>query len=382
MVSPALGDDDSLMRAVLIVMRWFWQARRVCLAVLLALVCMAASAAWAAGSSRGKETGKEAPGPSPLLLDGGRRLEYLRSISAPEDVRPRRSWFNRVIDFVAGPPVKHRMVRPYGVATDQQNRIIVTDPGARAVHIFDFKQQKYRYLEGGKEDFKSPIGVAVDDQGNTYVSDSELGKIFVFDARGKFRRYFGDVKGEGYFKRPTGLAVDSTARRLYVTDTLKHAVYTLDLEGHVLGSFGKRGNGDGELNYPTDIAATKDELIVVDALNFRVQIFDRNGTFHAAFGHAGDAIGSMFRSKGLGVDSAGNFYLADGYFDCVQVFNRAGALLYFFGQPGSGAMQFQAPAGVHIDLDDKVYVVDSSNRRVQEFRYVGAPPTKNTMGGQ
>lgn len=356
----------------------FLYAQRKSLFVLIVLLGCGVELLWAGGKAAEKNT----PTAAPLLLEGGRRLEYTRAISSQDEVKPHKSWITRVVDFVAGPPEKHRMMRPYGIATDQQGRIIVTDPGARAVHIFDFKKQKYQFLSHGKQDFQSPIGVVVDDQGNIYVSDSELGKIFVFDARGKFRRYFGDVKGEGYFKRPTGLAIDSAARRLYVTDTLKNAVYTLDLDGNILGHFGKRGNGNGEFNFPTDIIATNNELMVVDAMNFRVQIFDRNGTFHAAFGQAGDALGHLFRTKGLALDSEGHFYLADGFFDCVQVFDRSGTLLYFFGQPGSGAMQFQAPAGVHIDKDDKVYVVDSSNHRVQEFRYVAAPMVSNTRGMQ
>ena len=166
--------------------------------------------------------------------------------------------------------------------------------------------------------------------------------------------------------------VDSGAKRLYVTDTLKDAVYTLDLDGNILGHFGERGDGDGEFNYPTEIAARGDELIVVDAMNFRVQIFDRSGGFRAKFGRPGDVTGYLFRSKGMAFDSEGDFYLADAYMDCVQVFNREGVLLYYFGQPGNGAMQFDIPTGVYIDHDNMVYVVDSSNRRVQVFRYTAA----------
>ena len=310
-----------------------------------------------------------APG---MSLEGGRRLEFVRSFSSEQDLKNKPSWWNRAVDFVIGKPEIHSMTRPYAIATDSQGRIIVTDPAAHAVHIFDFAKQKYRRLEGGKEDFQSPVGVAVDDHNNIYVSDSELGKIFVFDEKGKFRRYIGNIKGEGYFKRPTGLAIDASAKRLYVTDTLKDAIYTLDLDGNILGHFGKRGDGDGEFNYPTEVAARGDELIVVDAMNFRVQILDRSGVFRAKFGRPGDVTGYLFRTKGMAFDSEGDFYLADAYMDCVQVFNRDGVLLYYFGQPGNGAMQFDLPTGVNIDRNNMVYVVDSSNRRVQVFRYTAA----------
>jgi len=353
-----------------------WQSKTT--GVIAAFLALAAGSVFAADipGSAGSSP------PPPLVLDGGRRLEYVRSFYSEQELKSKRSWWTKVVDFIAGPAEIHRMERPYGVATDSQGRIIVTDPGAHAVHIFDFDKRKYRRLEGGKEDFKSPIGVAVDDHDNIYVSDSELGKIFVFDARGKFRRYFGNVKGEGYFKRPTGLAIDSAAKRLYLTDTLKDAVYTLDLDGNILGSFGKRGDGDGEFNFPTEIAARGNELMVVDAMNFRVQIFDRNGAFRAKFGQFGGVTGYMFRSKGMAFDSEGDIYLADAYLDVVQVFDRTGNLLYFFGQPGNGAMEFELPTGVHIDRGDEVYVVDSLNQRVEIFRYTAARAAPRPGGTQ
>jgi len=49
-----------------------------------------------------------------------------------------------VVDVVAGPPEYHSMVRPYSVVTDSRGRIIVTDPDAFGIHIFDLAQQKYK----------------------------------------------------------------------------------------------------------------------------------------------------------------------------------------------------------------------------------------------
>jgi DNA-binding beta-propeller fold protein YncE len=317
-----------------------------------------------------------------LLLDGGRRLEFVRAFSSEQEVKVKRSFWSRVVDFVVGAPELHRMVRPYGIAVDSQGRIIVTDPGASLVHIFDFTRQKYQELEGSKkEDFKAPIGLALDANDNIYVADAELGKVFVFDAHGKFRHYIGDIKGEGYFKRPTGIAVDSAQNRLYVTDTLRDAIYITDLEGNILGNFGKRGEGNGEFNYPTEIIVRNEELIVVDAMNFRVQIFDRQGNFRDKFGQMGKVTGTMFRNKGLALDSEGDLYIADAFQDVVQVFNRQGELLYFFGRNGTAAAEFQLPTGVSIDRQDKVYVVDSFNRRVEVFQYVAARGATPGRGG-
>src|SRR6202007_1300357 len=115
-----------------------------------------------------------------------------------------------------------------------------------------------------KDPMIAPQCVAVDAQDNIYVTDSEVGKIFVFNANGKYQRAIGSLKGgEGYFKRPTGIAVDSQAQRIYVTDTLRNKIYVMDMQGSVLQTIGKLGTGDGEFNYPTELRLNGSNLAVV-----------------------------------------------------------------------------------------------------------------------
>ncbi len=306
-----------------------------------------------------------------LELDGGRRLRYEGSVSSEKEVRnPHRFW-GKLLDVVAGEPTFHALINPYSVVTDSQGRIIVTDPGAGGIHIFDFNLHKYKFLSRikDKDGLDSPQCVAVDASDNIYVTDSYTGKIFVFNANGKFQRVLASLKGEGYFKRATGIAVDSTTQRIYVSDTLRHQVWMLDLEGNVVGKFGFRGSEKGQFNFPTELRLVGPDLYVVDAMNFRVQVMDRAGKFEFDIGDAGDNVGEMFRPKGIGVDSEGHLYIVEGLSGMVQVFNRQGQLLYYFGQRGSGFGEFQLPSGLFIDARDRVLVVDSYNRRVQMFQY-------------
>jgi DNA-binding beta-propeller fold protein YncE len=323
------------------------------------------------------------PGPLELLLEGGRKLSYERSFGSEREVKLKRGFWNRLVDFVAGEPEFHSLIRPYSIATDSKGRIIVTDPGAAGVHIFDFAQQKYKFIERwekGKDPMVSPQCVAVDAQDNIYVTDSESGKIFVFNSSGKFDRVIGSLKGgEGYFKRPTGIAVDSAAQRIYVTDTLRNKIFMMDMQGSVLQTIGKDGAGEAEFNFPTELRLDGSNLIVVDAMNFRVQTLNRDGTFRYTVGKIGDSSGSMFRPKGIGIDSEGDLYVVDGLWGVVQVFNRAGDLLYYFGSRGTHAGEFQLPAGLFIDHDDRIFVVDSFNRRIQVFHYFGLKKPKEGM---
>jgi len=307
-----------------------------------------------------------------LDLTGGRKLLYEGSVTSEREVKTKRFW-GRLLDAVAGEPDYHALIAPYSVVTDSHHRIIVTDPGASGIHIFDFEQHKYKFISRDKDmdGLSSPQCVAVDADDNIYVTDSDSGKIFLFDANGKFRRVIGSIKGEGYFKRATGIAVDSPAQRIYVTDTLRHQIWVLDMQGRILQKIGAPGASDGQFNFPTELRLDGQDLLVVDAMNFRVQVLDRSGKFEYAVGQMGDGSGYLFRPKGVGRDSEGHLYVVEGLSGLVQVFDRQGRLLYYFGQKGSGFGEFQLPTGLFIDPSDRVFVVDSYHRRVQVFQYFG-----------
>jgi DNA-binding beta-propeller fold protein YncE len=338
-------------------------------ACALAVVFLSLPIAQATGKSKSK-TGVPVP---QLLLEGGRKLTFERSFASDRDVRPKPSFFTKVFDFVVGAPDVHFLVRPYSVVEDSRGRLIVTDPGAQGVHIFDFTQLKYKFIERkdkNKDAMLAPQCVAVDDKDNIYVTDSESGKIFVFNPEGKYQHALGSLKGgEGFFKRPTGIAIDSAEQQIYVADTLRNKIFVLNIKGEVLKTVGQAGDKEGEFNFPTELRFDGKDLIVVDAMNFRVQVVDRSGQFQYAIGKIGDGNGAMFRPKGVGIDSEEHLYVVEGSLGMVQVFNREGQLLYYFGQQGTGFGDFLLPTGLFIDKEDRVFVVDSYNHRVQEFQY-------------
>jgi len=230
---------------------------------------------------------------------------------------------------------------------------------------------------------REPQCVAIDASDNIYVSDSREGKIFVFEPSGKYKGVFGSLKGgEGFFKRPTGIAMDRQAHEIYVSDTLRDKIYVLDSRGNVLRSIGQHGAEKGEFNYPTELMVKNGVLAVVDAMNFRVQSFDLRGTYDGAIGSIGDSSGALFRPKGIGLDSENHVYLVEALTGSVQVFDREGQLLYTFGERGTALGQFQLPAGIFIDQNDRVYVADSYNHRIQVFQYHGLKPGSQGSSAQ
>jgi DNA-binding beta-propeller fold protein YncE len=317
------------------------------------------------------------------------RIRYVGSISSLEDLG--LSGWTHMKELMFGAEPIERLVKPYGVAVDSRGRLYVSDTGIRLVLVFDFsasREAEKVELVGMKKPGRlgRPIGLAVDASDNLYVSDAVGRKVVVYGPDHEFVAAIGQYAS---LERPAGIAIDDERRRLYVVDVAAHDVKAYSLEGEFLFSFGGRGLGDGQLNFPTN--ATVDEsgrIYVVDSMNNRIVIFDSGGEFIDTFGQSGRVAGSFSRPKGIALDSDGHIYVVDAAFDNVQIFTKQGKLLLAFGEFGTGAGGFQLPADIHIDAGDTIYVSDQYNRRVQIFQYLKdtvdeqTPVANNGPGGQ
>ncbi len=296
------------------------------------------------------------------------RIKYIRSFSRASDLNIRKSWLKRLWGVLVG-RAEEFMLTPYMVNVDSKGRIYITDTSTLSVHIFDPQRGYCRVSERSEgKPFLSPIGVATDSSGNLYVSDSSAGRVYIYNSDLRITLELGR---NGELHRPAGIAINEKDNLLYVVDTQAHKILAFDLQGKFRFEFGKRGDGDGELNFPTHIFLSKDGLLYIsDTLNFRIQVFDRNGSFVSKFGRLGDGSGDFSRPKGVAADSVGHIYVVDAMFDIVQIFDKEGKFLLAFGRTGRRPGEFWLPAGIFIDEHDKIYVADSYNERVQVFQFL------------
>jgi DNA-binding beta-propeller fold protein YncE len=323
--------------------------------------------------SSGCATSEKSSLPAPSLVwpapPDAPRIAYVRSVSGPGDVGIRLSAGARALRWIFGSNKEaEALVKPFGIALDEEGNLCITDTGANAVCFHDRTRKTWqRWNRIGTLRFASPVSVAKLN-GTLFVADSSLALVVAFSEKGALLFTITNR-----LQRPAGLAIDG--ERLFVVDSARHAVLIFDLSGNYLSEFGQRGARPGEFNYPTHIAADMEgNLYVTDSMNARVQMFDRAGTFKAQLGSAGDAPGHFGRPKGLAVDSFGHVYVVDGLFDTVQVFDRTGPLLLNFGGSGSKPGEFWLANGLAISRTNEVYVADAYNRRVQVFKYVGGQP--------
>jgi NHL repeat len=296
------------------------------------------------------------------------RIAFVRYLRGPRDVGQKPSALHTVADWLTGDTGENLNLRkPFAVALDEHGGLCLADTDTRQVSFADFTAKKWRSYDGvGKTKFASPVAVARH-AGVFYAADSELGKVFAFRDDGT-----AAFEISAPLQRPVGLAVANDL--LFVVDSQAHTVFAFGLDGKLQFQFGRRGNGDGEFNFPTCIAADgQGRLLVTDTLNSRVQIFDRAGKYLAQFGSTGDTSGHFARPKGIAADSAGRIYVVDTLFDNFQVFSGDGKLLLNVGETGGGPGGFGLPSGIAIGGDDRIYVADAYNHRVQVFEYIGQP---------
>jgi len=297
-----------------------------------------------------------------------KRIEFIKAVSKPEDLNIRPGILKRLFNYVVGRAAAS-IVSPYGITTDSQGRLYVVDTFQKRIHVFDAVGNQYFFFPADRTLLASPVGIAIDNHGIVYITDSKREVVNIFKDNGKT---FLSTIGQGIFKRPTGIAVNPKTSELLVVDTLQSRVFRFDLSNRLpKGSFGTDGATEGLFHYPTNIFVTlTGDIIVSDALNFRVQVFSPKGRFLFTFGHMGDSPGTFSRPKGVAADSDGNIYVVDALFDNIQVFDKRGRLLMAFGNHGKGYGDFWLPTGIYIDNNDLIYVSDSSNQRVQIFRYL------------
>lgn len=191
-----------------------------------------------------------------VIMVIGRKAEPSEAPPPPGVVRPARdNAFNRPTDIAwdaAG----------NGYISDGYNnsRVAKIDKDGNWV-----KSWGKRGTEPG--DFHTPHSIAVDAKGNVYVGDRENNRIQVFNGDGEFLKQWTNVGS------PWALCITPGPNPvMYSSDSRPGRIYKLDLNGNVLGVFGKAGKRPGQFGWIHEMACpTENTLYVAELLNWRVQ---------------------------------------------------------------------------------------------------------------
>ena len=205
-----------------------------------------------------------------VLMTLGRRPEPVDSLAAPAPAPNPEE------------PGKYIFNRPTDVGWDADGNIFVTDGyGNSRIVKFD-KDGKFLAQAGSKGSepgqLNLPHSLAVDANGNAYVADRSNRRIEVFDNNLKFKTIYDNVgtpwelcisPGPHQYLYSSNSFPDSND---YTLASVTGEVYKMELDGTVLGKFGKAGKRLGEFSGLHEIdCRNPDRLYISEIQLWRVQ---------------------------------------------------------------------------------------------------------------
>lgn len=201
---------------------------------------------------------------------------------------------------------------PKALAIDSKNNVYVGDTGNNLIKQFIGGYQNTNWPSGKIKSnglaYTLPKAIAVDSSGNLYVVGAGITVVSKYDTFGNYVTQY--TANSSLSTNLLGLAVNSTATVLYVSDSGNSRIMSIVLPGGASSVF------KGSLS---------------------------------------------FTPYGLAVDSLGNLYVA-GSDNSVHSYTSAGLAGTPVSVPG-----FNAPYAVALDANNNLYVSDTQNGQIEEF---------------
>ncbi len=139
----------------------------------------------------------------------------LKDVDTPKTAK--QGWMDRLAGTVPeqdNTKVLFQLAQPYGMAVDSKGKLYVADTKVGAIFIFNTETRDVEMIKNKVDaHFERIIGLAMDDNDRLFVSDPGLKHVLVFNPQHKAE----DVITDGMVE-PSGLAIDTQNRLLYVSD--------------------------------------------------------------------------------------------------------------------------------------------------------------------
>jgi sugar lactone lactonase YvrE len=170
-----------------------------------------------------------------------------------------------------------------GVTGDSQDRVYIFQRSPQAEMLI-FNRDGQLLTRWGEGQFKNPHGIWMSPQDELYITDTGAHTVTKWTADGKLLRTWGTPGTPGEpdmpFNRPTK-AVATPDGEMYVSDGYgQQRIHRFNRQGDLVHSWGSKGTGPGQFTLPHDVwVDEQDRVLVCDRESYRVQIFDRAGSY-------------------------------------------------------------------------------------------------------
>ena len=322
-----------------------------------------------------------------------------------------------------GPATAASLSSPYGMAVDALGNLFIADWGNARIRKVTPSGVITTVAGGGTADpgnggpataaqLYFPAGIAVDASGNVFFADYSAQVIRKVSAGGIITTVAGNgtngFSGDGgpataaQLYNPEGIAVDA-AGDLFIADAYNNRIRKVSAGGiitTVAGNGTPAFAGDGglatyaSLCSPQAVAVdTSGNLYVADYGNDRVRRVAANGLIATLAGSGGGGfsgdggpaiVASLDEPEGVGVDAAGNVFIADAYNNRVRkvtvngvITTVAGNGSFDFSGDGGPALlaSLNQPYGVAVDASGDLFLADHFNNRVRKLSANGVITT-------
>ncbi len=159
---------------------------------------------------------------------------------------------------------------------------------------------------------------------------------------------FPNDKEKIFLNEAVSLAHD-TDWNIYVVDRRNNNVVVFDSKGEYLHSFGRRGQGPGDLYYPQNISISKNDIVVYEAGNNRIQFFNMEGK-SLKFIKLFKAYHNVILSKKGIIYGVPRHIIPGTGQKMIDVINSEGELINSFGEPKELLMNVEMGATAELNL--------------------------------
>lgn len=192
-----------------------------------------------------------------------------------------------------------------------------------------------------------------------------MNKLFIKREKMIYYNKIGEFgTAEGHFAEPSGVAVNAR-NEILVADTNNHRIQVFDENGKFRFKFGDVGRADGQFFFPNRVAvAPKSGDIIITERNptHQVQIYNQYGQFVRKFG-----ADVLQHPRGITVDNEDRIIIVECKVMKVVIFDIFGKVLRKFGC--SKYVEF--PNGVAVNDKEEIYISDNRAHCVKVFNYEG-----------
>jgi len=220
-----------------------------------------------------------------------------------------------------------------------------------------------------------PMDVIVNDAG-IFIADTGNQRLLKYDHQGHLQRIFKPAQvvdkkikpvqeGNDELKPAVPVALTIIDYTLYWADRANHRICSFDIETWKDNDcFGGSGQIEGLFQNPFQMAADSDGYLhIVDVLNGRVQVFNKQGRFISQIARFGVDVGELYRPNGLAIDAQDTVFVNDNYLGFVALYKQGRYLGKLKNQQGE-LIQLKSPVGMTV-YQQRLYVVEASSHQLQ-----------------